>query len=123
MTVLRKLMSTIKWWLLEPDASNQLLLDGKGSYKERAVAARASDGSFALVYVPASREITVDLARLSGATITGRWIDPSDGSVSSASDAALPAEPTTFAPRGENRSGAEDWILELTAESKTEQGQ
>jgi hypothetical protein len=123
MTVMRKLMSTIKWWLLEPDASNRLLLEGKGSYKERAVAALASDGSFALVYVPASREITLDLARLSGAEVTGRWIDPSDGSVSSASDADLPAVPTTFAPRGENRSGAGDWILEVTAKSTTEQGQ
>jgi hypothetical protein len=61
---LHDLLSTLPWWLLEPDRNHTLLTDGLGSAFERAVAARAADRSFAVVYLPSRRDITVDLEQL-----------------------------------------------------------
>jgi hypothetical protein len=42
-------------------------------------ATRASDGSYAFVYLPTNRSVTVNLTKLSGTTIRASWFDPQTG--------------------------------------------
>jgi Protein of unknown function (DUF4038)/Putative collagen-binding domain of a collagenase len=121
MTVLYDLLSATEWWLLEPDADGELLIGGRGGYDERAVAARARDGSFALVYMPTGRVITLDLAPLDGASVEARWHDPSSGETRVVEGSPFPGgSRQTLVPGPSNRSGYSDWILELTAEGVLE---
>ena len=99
---------TVPWWLLEPDAEHTFLTDGLGSQDERAVAARVADGSLALIYLPRSRVITVDLRQLAGPHIAARWYDPTDGQFSTVGGVALPGSgPATI------RRGPQDQQLRL----------
>ena len=71
-------------------------------------ATRGEDGAYAFVYIPSGKAVTVDLARLSGETITAHWFDPRTG-------AATPAgtfpqgQPQVFTPPAEGP----DWVLTL----------
>jgi Protein of unknown function (DUF4038)/Putative collagen-binding domain of a collagenase len=115
MTHLRALMRTLPWWLLEADADHTFLIGGRGPEDARAVGARASDRSFALVYLPRSREITIDLGELAGAEVVARWYDPANGRFFTVSGSPFP---TTGLRRlkpkhGDNSSGFDDWVLVL----------
>lgn len=79
MTHLGALMNALAWWRMQPDLGGSLLVDGFGSRAERAVAALADDGSFAVVYLPTRRDIVIDLGRLAGPHVAARWYDPADG--------------------------------------------
>jgi hypothetical protein len=120
MTHLRELMATIPWWLLEPDTDHALLIDGRGPETARAVAARASDRSVALAYLPTSREVTVDLGQLAGPQVEARWYDPAEGRY-------LSVRGSPFAATGlrrlqpehaSNGSGFDDWALVLQSTSR-----
>lgn len=123
MTVLNGLVDSVKWWLLEPDTDNALLVDGPGPSTMHTAAARASDGSFALVYVPAARTVTLDLTKLSGSRIAARWLDPSNGTFSAVEGSPFRAGTETLRPPTENSSGLADWVLELTSEAGTRESQ
>jgi hypothetical protein len=119
MTVLYDIVSSVKWWLLEPDIGNAFLIGGRGLTESRAVAALASDGSLGLVYVPTSRTITLDLRRLAGSAIVARWVDPTNAT-------SVAAEGSPFAPAvqklkspARNGAGFTDWVLELTTQTET----
>jgi hypothetical protein len=116
MTLLLKVMSSTKWWLLEPDVANTLLVEGGGREKARAVAARAGDGSFALVYLPTSRSVTLDLARLGGRKIEARWFDPSSGRSRPADGSPFEPSRQTLRPAPVNDAGFTDWVLELRSQ-------
>ena len=76
-------------------------------------AASTPDGKLALVYVPTSRTITVDLTRLSGA-VTARWYDPTAGSYQSIAGSPFPNSSShAFAAPGFHADGASDWMLVL----------
>jgi Putative collagen-binding domain of a collagenase/Protein of unknown function (DUF4038) len=79
MTHLQELLAGVSWWLLAADLINSFLTSGIGSGLDRAVAARAADRSFAIVYLPSAREITLDLAQLAGPRVAARWYDPRNG--------------------------------------------
>jgi hypothetical protein len=115
MTRLRDLLAAISWWELEPDADNTLLTGGLGSDHDRAVAARSTDRARALVYLPSSREVTVDLGQLAGPQVAARWYDPADGRFAAVAGASFPASgPRQFRPEpGTNSSGFDDWVLIL----------
>lgn len=117
MTLLRKLFSSVKWWLLEPDLDQTLLIEGQGIAKARAVAARASDGSFAIAYLPTSRDVTVNLGRLSGDRIAARWFDPSSGTVRTIDGSPFSPGMQTLRPPTRNQAGLTDWVLELTTDT------
>ena len=87
----RDLFATRAWWKLRPDTLNELVpsrVDRVSPGDEKwPAAARADDGSFALVYLPASRPVVVDTAKVAaGAKAT--WFDPTDGSTQPAKNAA-----------------------------------
>jgi hypothetical protein len=115
MTLLVNLISSLKWWLLEPDTENALLVRGSGSEEERAIAARAGDGSFALVYVPTSRNITLDLGRLAGPIIDATWFDPSSGRYSPVEGSPFNADFQSLRPAPSNDAGFSDWVLKLSS--------
>ena len=118
MTHLRALLAGMPWWLLEPDSDNSLLVDGSGREEQEAVAARARDRSFAIVYVPGSREVTVDLEELAGPRVAARWYDPAHGRFSMVEGSPFSAAaPRQFSPEPDNGSGADDWVLVLESRS------
>jgi Protein of unknown function (DUF4038)/Putative collagen-binding domain of a collagenase len=119
MTHLHDLLTSMPWWLLEPDVGGTLLTDGLGPEDQRAVAARAVDGSFAVLYLPSSRDVTVDLAQLAGSEISARWYDPADGRFSVVSGSPFSATgPRRFRPESSNNSsGFDDWVLVLEAQA------
>ena len=118
MTHLHNLLASVPWWQLEPDADHTLLTDGLGSEDERAVAARTADGSLAIVYMPGSRTVTIDLAQLAGPAVAARWYDPADGGFSLIGGSPFPATgPRRFNPEPANSSGFADWVLVLGSPS------
>jgi hypothetical protein len=74
-------------------------------------ATRASDGTFALVYIPDGRDVTVSLARLSGPRVKASWYSPRDGG-SSAIGQFESAGTQAFDPPGAPATG-NDWVLAL----------
>ena len=70
-----------RWDLLVPDANGNFLVSGRGgSGSDHAVAARASDGSFGVAYVPTARSnVQLSLAGFSTGTVRARWYDPTSG--------------------------------------------
>ena len=100
MTHLRDLLGRVPWWLLEPDTDHMLLTDGLGAEDERGVAACTADGSSAILYLPSSREITIDLGRLAGRQVRASWYDPSDGRLVPVAGSPFPASGSRrFRPR------------------------
>ena len=80
-----------------------------------ATAARTSDGSLVLAYLPSLRSITVDLSKLAGPT-TARWYDPTSGEYVAAGDSPLTnLGKKEFTPPGKNAAGDSDWVLVLEA--------
>jgi hypothetical protein len=78
-----------------------------------ATAARASDGSLVMVYMPTIRAITVDMSKLSGTT-TVRWYDPTSGEYADVTGSPFANEGSRrFTPSGANKSGEGDWVLVL----------
>lgn len=113
-THLRNLFTPQKWWMLVPDSTNTLLTSGLGSDMDRAVAARASDGSFAIAYMPSSRTISIDLGRLAGPRVTARWYDPTLGIFTTVAGSPFNAAGVQgFVPTGNNSTGFSDWVLVL----------
>lgn len=114
MTHVRTLFAPRPWWTLQPDASNALLTAGLSSGQDRAVAARATDGSFAIAYMPSVRTVTLNLAQLAGPRVNARWYDPASGTYSAvAGSPFLASGSQTFRPAGNNTSGFGDWVLVL----------
>ncbi|MBU1111070.1 DUF4038 domain-containing protein [Patescibacteria group bacterium] len=67
--------------LLEPDQS--VITSSIGIDFERRVAMRASNGSFAYVYLPRGGSVTVDMTKISTGAVTAQWYNPRNGSYSS----------------------------------------
>jgi hypothetical protein len=123
MSHLSQLIAARPWWKLVPDFSNSFLTDGwlgSGAPFDRAVAAKAEDRSFAIIYVPSARSIAVRLAELAGPRIKASWIDPSNGETVAVaitdSRSAVTSGSQRFSTPGRNASATgsySDWILLL----------
>ncbi len=120
MTAFCNLYARVEWWRLKPDLDNVLLRHGHGSDREgRAVAALADDRSFALVYLPSARVITLDLSRLAGPVVAATWYDPSSGhskAVSGSPFRNTVSHPMAFSAPLPRNDGLSDWVLELRSQ-------
>ena len=115
MTWLARIMRSQRWWLLQP-GTESVIENGIGLGHERASAAVASDGSFALVYLPDRRRIRLSLSRLAGPEVVGRWVDPTTAAMSSQlAFAAARTAPVELPARHPNAAGAEDWLLLISS--------
>ncbi len=72
-------------------------------------ATRDIDGTYALVYLPETTPVTVDLDRLAGDWLTVAWFDPRTGETTPPERIARSGR-RTFAPPG----AGPDWVLVLT---------
>jgi chitodextrinase len=124
MVNVRSLFSQREWWKLVPDFSNTLLTNGfagSGTQYDLAVGAKASDGSFAVVYLPKTRTVTVNLNKLTGPRVNARWYDPASGNFSAVAITGSPflassGSQVLTAPAGTNASTSgsySDWVLVL----------
>ena len=119
MRQVRDLFSTRKWWGLEPDLDSRLVVSGRGKAGavDYVTSAVAKDGSFAILYLPQARPITIDLARLSpGADRKMRvaWFDPTTGSLKPVAGSPFANTSTReFTPPEKNATGEKDWVLAL----------
>ena len=113
----RDLFATRSWWKLRPDMLNELVpsrVDRVSPGDEQwPAAARADDGSFALVYLPTNRPVVVDTAKVA-AGAKALWFDPTDGSTQPATSKPWRKTPwQEFTPPAKNASGDEDFMLIL----------
>ena len=120
MARIRSLLVGYRWDLLVPDATGSFLVSGRGgSGSDHAVAARASDGSFGIVYVPTARsDVQVSLGGFSTGTVGARWYDPTSGAWQAVpgSPFAAPGSTPRLATPGNNSTGWPDWVLVLEAQ-------
>lgn len=119
MRFVKELFASRAWWKLEPDQFNELVFHGRGKPgdDDYVTAARATDGSFALAYLPKSRTIDMDLGRFP-APVTAAWFDPTDGRLHPVEPSPLENRGTrTFLPPEKNAAGDSDWILILEVAS------
>jgi hypothetical protein len=75
------LFEAYEWWKLEPKTDTSLVSSSLGSGLSRITPALASDGTFALIYVPSSQTVTVVTNALSGVAgnVTIELYNPTDG--------------------------------------------
>jgi hypothetical protein len=81
MVHLRAFFDSIPWWNLVPYQEHRLVVAGIGEHRglDFASAAITGDGRVAVVYLPAPREITLDLTRLADERLAVTWFDPLTG--------------------------------------------
>jgi hypothetical protein len=109
---LYNLFDACAWPKLVPDFANTFFTSGINSAAEQAVAAVARDGSFALLYMPTARSVTINLAQLGGPKTKIHWYDPSNGRLSETSGSPFTTSGIhTFIPASNNASGHSDWVL------------
>lgn len=107
---LRALLEARPMLLRVPDQG--VIAGDAGAGPHHARACRGSDGSYALVYLPEPRPVTVRMGALAGPTARAAWYDPRSGE-----QRAIGSFPTageqTFAPP----PAGPDWVLVLDAEA------
>ncbi len=64
--------------MLKRIPDNSILLKGQGEKGEHIEAFRSADNSYAMLYLPVGKTITINLSNLSG-QLTGWWFNPRDG--------------------------------------------
>ena len=102
-----KLFRSRRWFDLIPDQKHEVVTRGLGEFRglDYLAAARTSDGSTVIAYMPTPRPIRVDLSKVSGSQAKAWWFDPRTGKTN-----LLGEFPTTglkdFTPPGEG-----DWVI------------
>jgi hypothetical protein len=125
LSYMKNLFAPRKWYDLIPDQSHTVLTKGYGApaplgtgsvaTDTYATAARTSDGTLVVVYMPSIRPITVDMSKFSGPT-TARWYDPTTGDYINISDGPFSnTDARQFTPPGKNDADDGDWVLVLEA--------
>jgi hypothetical protein len=106
---LRTLMESRPMLLRIPDPS-LVAADGNRHNAFPAQATRGEDGSYAFVYLPSSRPVTIRVGRLSGKTLRAYWFNPRDGK--SQFIGAFPkSDRREYAPTSGRAD--DDWVLVL----------
>jgi Protein of unknown function (DUF4038)/Putative collagen-binding domain of a collagenase len=115
----RRLMESRPFLTRVPDDSVIVAADPPsavpGAGLKRYVATRDSEGSYAMVYVPAGRPFKVRMDKINGAQVKAWWFNPRDGEATLIGEFSNSGE-REFAPptRGENL----DWVLVLDNAAK-----
>jgi len=128
MALAKRLFESRRWFDLVPDDPPTLVVAGGGTFaascdnryvnciggNDYVTAARAPDGSLAVLYLPAGNTISVDLSRM-GPHVRASWYDPTHGAFVPV-HGALSNTTTVFQPPGNNHDGDPDWLLVLDAQ-------
>ena len=108
---LRRLMESRSFLKRIPDQS--IIKSDIGKQLQFIQATRAEDGSYAFVYIPDGRPVTVDLTKISGSAADCTWYDPRSGSLTTIGQFAnigtmssiLPTPPLTA------MTGCSSWMV------------
>ena len=97
------------WYDLIPDQKHEVVTSGLGEFRglDYLAAARTSDGSTMIAYMPTSRTIGVEMSKLAGREVKGWWYDPRNGKAREAGKYRASGR-REFTPPGEG-----DWVLVL----------
>jgi hypothetical protein len=125
LSYMKNLFAKRKWYDLVPDQAHTVVTDGYGTpapfgtgsvtTDTYATAARTSDGTLIIVYMPTIRTITADLSKLAGVT-AAHWYDPTTGDYINVNGSPfVNSGNRQFTPPGKNGDGAADWLLVLEA--------
>ena len=104
-----QLFHSRSWYDLIPDQKHEVVTSGLGEFKglDYLAAARTSDGSTVIAYMPTSRAISVDMSKIAGSQVKAWWFNPRNGGAAAAG--IFPASGThEFTPPGDG-----DWVLVL----------
>lgn len=115
MTQLRRLLESIAWWRLEPDAQRAMLPGWSYTGHYDAVSASSSSGDLAIVYLPRRWLVRFDVRRWAPHATRLRWYDPVDGTFRDERAISSVAKPVvnTFPPFVRNAGADIDWVLVL----------
>jgi hypothetical protein len=106
----RALMESRPMLIRIPDQS--ILVSDPGEGAEHIRAARASDGSYAFVYIPTGRTITIAINKISGSRVKAWWFNPCTGETSLIREIDTGSGKAQFDPPGKPGRG-NDWVLIL----------
>ena len=110
----RRLFHSRAWFDLVPDQKHEVVTGGLGEFNgtDYLAAARTSDGSTVIAYMPTSRTITVDMTKVSGPQAIGWWFDPRTGRATAAGTFPTSGTQELIPP------AQGDWVLVLDDASK-----
>ena len=125
LSYMKNLFAKRKWYDLVPDQAHTVVTDGYGTpapfgtgsvtTDTYATAARTSDGTLIIVYMPTIRTITIDMSKLAGVT-AAHWYDPTTADYINVNGSPfVNSGHRQFTPPGKNGDGAADWLLVLEA--------
>jgi Protein of unknown function (DUF4038)/Putative collagen-binding domain of a collagenase len=116
---LRYLVESRPYFSRIPDQS---LIAGDVSSRavERVAATCSADGSYAFIYLPASRKtVAINTGKLSGDTLSSWWYDPRSGRSVPINRAAKTESRTFNTPNDEAlAAGSDDWVLVIDDAAK-----
>jgi hypothetical protein len=126
MVFVKRLFEGRAWHNLVPDQDHSVVTKGVGTFGkddrtpggDYVTAARTSDGSLVMAYVPSTgtgtRTIALDMTRLSGPA-NARWYNPTSGTFTAIPNVPPPANGGTcdFTTPADNGTGTNDWVLVL----------
>lgn len=113
MGYMKKLLEARSWFELVPDQSLIRNVNKEGATYQ--MAAISNDRSFALIYTPFGKTISVDLNRISGKTIKAWWYNPRDGRILTIGEFS-DKKNMDFIPHATGRGS--DWVLVLENKEK-----
>lgn len=101
-----ELFAGLPWPSLVPVFDGAPVTEGRGKGTDRVLVASGCDGALLVLYVPTSRDLTVEAPGLSPA----RWFDPASGETSPA-DVEVDGGSMRIGSPGRNATGDRDWVL------------
>jgi hypothetical protein len=108
----RRLLESRPYLSRIPD--QQLLLSKTAARGDHAQATRDADGSYAFIYLPSGKPVTIDLTKLSGKNLTVHWYDPRTGQAKQIESIDRKMGNHEFKPPAKGP----DWVLVLDDEAK-----
>jgi hypothetical protein len=102
-----KLFGARHWASLVPDLTGVVLTSAAGSGANTATTACAADSSSIIAYLPSRRAVTVSGSCLRDSTMTVWWVDPGNGTATSAGTVSSRSPQSLTPPSG----GSGDWVL------------
>lgn len=113
MGFMKRLFELRPWHKLQPDQS--LILNQNDAGAEYQMAAIANDRSYALIYNPYGKTLSVDLNKIGGNEIKAWWFNPRDGHTLAIGD-YKEKKAMEFTPHAPGRGS--DWVLVLEDKQK-----
>ncbi|WP_428659753.1 DUF4038 domain-containing protein [Runella sp.] len=78
MNLFYKIMNGLPWYLSRPDTTSEFLVEGRGTYgsDDYGVVSVLPNYRMAMIYLPSSRTIRVNVEKINGSNVRALWISP-----------------------------------------------